>query len=233
MPLEKCRRGLPLRTLLGFGPHDVEHGFSKFRDIGFTSEMAEALQAARVYTTIVEDYLRRATVKPDFTMIIDQRNLVHYSILFLPSASEIPSLSHPEHGIIYESCRLAALVYGVGVVFPLPAGSTPLSDLARLIKAVLQIPSTQSVWSSPDACTALIWVLVLGGIAAENISERLWFVTALGHTARQNRIACWDDLRSALGAMLWSDAACEQPGKMLWVDVERSFRFFTNGHGQR
>jgi hypothetical protein len=37
----------------------------------------------------------------------------------------------------HEACRLAALVFGVGVLFPIPAQNTPLNRLARLIQSVL------------------------------------------------------------------------------------------------
>lgn len=224
MPLERCRRGHTLQSLLGFSPLDIEHGFGRFREIGFTPEMAETFQAARVYTNIVEDYLKGKMVKPDLTMIVDQRNLVHYTILSLPSANELQCHTYQSHKIIYEACRLAALIYGVGVVFPLPSGSTPLSDLARLIQTILQTPSSPCVWEYADAGIALIWALALGGIAAENLPERTWFITTLGHTARQNRISCWAEFRNALGSLLWCDAACDQPGKRLWLEVARSFQ---------
>lgn len=225
MPLEKHRRGHTLQTLLNFTPLDIHHGFGRFRDFGFTPEMAEIFQAARVYTNIAEDYFKGRIVKPDLTMLVDQRNLVHFTILSLPSASELQQRhTYRTHEIIYETCRLAALIYGVGVVFPLPSGSTSLPVLARLIQTILQCPTSSCIWDYTDASTALTWVLALGGIAAENLPQRTWFVSALGHTARQNRICCWNDFRNTVGTLLWCDAACEQPGQRLWLEVARSFQ---------
>lgn len=215
MPLEKSRRGSTLQTLLGFRPLDIEHGFGRFRDIGFTPVMAEAFQAARVYTRIAEEYIQGSLTKPDLTLIVDQRNLVHYALLSLPSST----LSHQT---IYEASRLAALIYGVGVIFPLPSGSTPLPELSRRLQTVLQLPTSPSMWTSPEASIALLWILTLGSIAAETVPEcRTWFISALGHAARQNRISSWSALRNAVSSVLWFGAACGEPGRKVWIEVER------------
>ena len=219
MPLEKSRRGSTLQTLLGFRPLDIEHGFGRFRDIGFTPAMAEAFQAARVYTRITEEYIQGSLTKPDLTLIIDQRNLVHYALLCLPSSNELPTLSHQT---VYEASRLAALIYGVGVIFPLPSGSTPLPELSRRLQTVLQLPTSPSLWTSPEGSVILLWILTMGAIAAEAFPERrTWFVSALGHTARQNRISSWSELRNAVASVLWFGAACDEPVRRVWVEIER------------
>lgn len=238
MPLEKCRRDLTLPELLGFTSLEVERNFGRFQAIGVTPEMAESFQAARAYTRIVDSYIQGVMLKADLTLIIDQRNRVHHTILSLPSAipatPSSPSIYHHPHKIVYEATRLAALIYSVGVIFPLPAGSSPLSTLARLVQSILQLPSSPSspslsfsastcIWaSSPAASTLLFWILVLGGIAAERRPERPWFVTALGHTARRASIVSWEELRRKLEEVLWFDVACEQPGMRLWGEVEDS-----------
>lgn len=215
MPLEKSRRGSTLQTLFGFRPLDVEHGFGRFRDIGFTPAMTEAFQAARVYTRIAEGYIQGSLTKPDLTLIVDQRNLVHYALLSLPSST----LSHQT---TYEASRLAALIYGVGVIFPLPSGSTPLPELSRHLQTALHLPTSPSMWTSPEASIALLWILTLGAIAAETVPERrTWFISALGHTARRNRISSWSDLRNAVASVLWFGAACDEPGRKVWSEVER------------
>lgn len=239
MPLENCRRGLTLPTLLGFTHLDIERKFGKFKPIGITPEMTETFQAAWVYTRIVHTYIKGAIPKADLSLLTDQRNLVHHTIISLSSATlttpSSPSTYHHPQKIIYEATRLAALIYSIGVIFPLPAGSSPLFKLASLVQAILKLPSSPSsptsscsasntcIWTSSTAAgTLLFWILVLGGIAAENRPERPWFVTALGHTARRASIVSWDELRGRLEEVLWLDLACEQPGRRLWGEVEGS-----------
>ncbi|KAI9925775.1 hypothetical protein ASPWEDRAFT_582797 [Aspergillus wentii DTO 134E9] len=217
MPLQKSRRGCNLQTLLGFSPIEIERGFGRLREVGLTVELAEILHSMHVYITIVEEYL--CGKKTDLSLLCDQRNLIIHTLSSIPAADQLNGVFiNQTHKVVYEACRLAALIYGVGVVFPLPAQSTPLARLAGLLRATLQSSHFPSFWPP-----ILLWVLTLGGISAENTSERSWFVDALGQAAAQSRIYSWVNLRAVLGMMLWYDRACDLPGQNLWREVAASF----------
>jgi hypothetical protein len=100
---------------------------------------------------------------PDLNMICDLRNLLQYHILSLPPPSDLDAPFCQAHAA-YQACRLAALIYGVGVVFPLPAHTAPLSRLARLLSAELVLVS----WDFESASVAdmYMWIVSMGGIAA-------------------------------------------------------------------
>jgi hypothetical protein len=223
IPFHEPRQGLTLQELLGYTSLEVELGFGRLRQIGFTLEMADVFQALRVYTNIVIEHITVSHPNPDLSLLCDQRNLVQYHLLTLPSARSLTNwFPHPHHQTIYESCRLAALIYAVGVTFPLPSQCSPLPRLAHLLQETLQqTPDATSLWTHPQAQVALLWALTLGGIAAENRPERAWFVQTLSQAAVNNGIYSWSELKSVLEFMLWYDTACDRAGYSLWLEVAR------------
>jgi hypothetical protein len=223
IPFHEPRQGLTLQELLGYTSLEVELGFGRLRQIGFTLEMADVFQALRVYTNIVIEHITMPHPNPDLSLLCDQRNLVQYHLLTLPSARSLTTwFPHPHHQTIYESCRLAALIYAVGVTFPLPSQCSPLPRLAHLLQETLQeTPDATSLWTHPQAQVALLWALTLGGIAAENRPERAWFVQTLSQAAVNNGIYSWSELKSVLEFMLWYDTACDRAGYSLWLEVAR------------
>ncbi|KAL5366673.1 hypothetical protein BJX96DRAFT_44540 [Aspergillus floccosus] len=222
-PLCESRKNISIHELLGYSPMDAERRYGHLRQFGITPELIDAYQAMHVYTNIVDGHLRKNPSKIDEALLADQRNMVHYTMLSLPTASQIDGFSgYNNREIIYEACRLAGLIFSVGVILPLPAQSTPLTQLATLIKAVMQFFNTATIWSHPHARMTLLWVLMLGGIAAENMPERAWYVSILRQAACENGVASWADMRNVLSNILWWDIACDQPGHNLWLEVDRS-----------
>ncbi|CRL26521.1 unnamed protein product [Penicillium camemberti] len=61
---------------------------------------------------------------------------------------QVAARGHPTHAATYKACRLAALIFGIGVLFSVPAQNTPLNTLARLIQSVLLQPSSIGLWTS-------------------------------------------------------------------------------------
>jgi hypothetical protein len=219
-PLDASRNGITVQDLLGFGPSDVEHGFGRLQEIGVTYQMAEAFQAAFTYINIVRASLANGY---DVSLLADQRNLTQHTLLSVLPAADIPtSFSHPTQATTYDICRFAALIFGVGVMFPIPAQNTPLKSLAQQIQSLLLQPSASTMWSAPANRIPLIWALTLGGIAATDTPERPFFVSALGETARRSGLTSWANLRRALEMMLWYDVACNEAAELLWLESNSS-----------
>ncbi|KOC16978.1 hypothetical protein AFCA_010373 [Aspergillus flavus] len=222
-PLRAERKKVPLRDMLGYTMADVDRHYGRLRQIGLTTEILEVFHAMDLYMSIVDAYLKGNQIRTDYSLLADQRNLVQYTLLSLPAASQLPGFSgyHQRHEIIYEACRLAGCIYGSGVVFPLPPQSTPLAKLSGLLKGVLEVPDCLTVWDQPQARVTLLWVLALGGIAAEGTADRDWYVATLMQTARDSHITCWADLRAIVVLLPWYDAACDDAGNNLWLEIER------------
>ncbi|KAJ5631841.1 uncharacterized protein N7484_011941 [Penicillium longicatenatum] len=224
-PLNENRLGTPLQELIDFGPSDIQHGFGQYQVIGFTPQMAEAFQAARTYIKIIEkseEGLKTPNQdRLDESLLADQRNLTEYTLLTLvPSQAIISYFSHPTQGTTYEACRLAGLIFGVGVIFPIPQQNSPLQGLAkRLCTAILQ-PTAAVLWSHPSTRVPLIWILILGGIAASGSPDRSFFVSSLADIVRRNNVRSWTEIRLSLDKMLWHEGACEKAGRKLWCEVD-------------
>jgi hypothetical protein len=205
------------------GQTDLEYRFTLLCKIGFTVEMVEVFQAIKTYTSIVEKYQDGSTTEPDLCRINNQRNFVQHRLLSLLPARNLDQDFHTSHPV-YEICRLAGLIFGVGVIFPLPAQTAPLPTLVKLLQAELQEQESrlESDWWFPDAVGVLIWVLTLGGIAATGLPNRTWFVAALGRvTACCGLSSRWRDLKPVLDGILWLDCACDFGGQQLWEEVDR------------
>jgi hypothetical protein len=216
-PVDESRCGIELQPLLGFDQSDINRGFGRLGSIGITPQMAEAFQAARMYINIVRACLETSH---DPSLLADQRNLTQYTILSLPPASTISHhFIHPLHAITYEACRLASWIFAVGVIFPVPAQSTPLARLAQQLQGVLRDPDASGLWTSPQTRIPLLWILVLGGIAATQMPERPFFASALGQTLRRSGISSWLGVKRVLEIMLWYDMACDESAEGLFYDA--------------
>lgn len=218
-PLAESRMGMSIQKMLGFSPADIARGFGRLQTIGATSEMAEAFQAAHTYIMIIK---ANPTSVRDVSLLADQRNLTQHTLLSLAPAADIHSFFSLAHSATYEACRLAALIFGVGVLFPIPAQNTPLKTLARLIHGALHQPIASELWSSPATAFPLVWILTLGGIAASDTPERAWFVHALGDIMFRIGIKSWPSLKAVLESMLWCDAACDAAAEVLWFETQSS-----------
>ncbi|KAJ5109661.1 Protein of unknown function DUF3468 [Penicillium argentinense] len=216
-PVDESRYGITLQALLGFSHSDVTRGFGRLLTIGVIPEMAEAFTAVRTYINIVKIGLERGY---DVSLITDQRNLTQHTLFSLLPAPELSHLfTDLTQATTYEACRLASWIFAVGVIFPIPAQSTPLGRLAKELQGVLRAPTASSLWSSPHSRIPLIWILMLGGIAATAMPERPWFVSVLGKTLQRSGISSWIGMRRVLDMMLWYDLACDESAEALYRDA--------------
>lgn len=209
-----------MQDQLGLAQPDLNYRFMMLYTVGFTAELAEVFQVMKAFTCILEKYQDGSTTEPDLCRISNQRNFVQHRLLSLLPAGKLDwdfRKSHP----VYEICRLAGLIFGVGVIFPLPVQTTPLPTLVKHLQAELQEPSLESAWWFPDAVEILIWVLTLGGIAATGLPNRIWFVATLGRVSACSGLSNWRDLKLILDRMLWLDSACNVGGQQLWEEVSR------------
>jgi hypothetical protein len=121
---------------------------------------------------------------------------------------------------MYECCRLALIIFGVGIIFPLPAEAAPLVQLARMLQLELRSAEySVAISSSMEALHLHFWCVVLGGISATGSQERAWFVYELRRAAVLNAVPSWGELLAILRPILWLDSACNPAGKELWMEA--------------
>ncbi|PGH09684.1 hypothetical protein AJ80_07635 [Polytolypa hystricis UAMH7299] len=208
-----------LQARLGFSSEDIKQSFGTFCKMGFTYELAETFQAMHVYQGIVELYCDGALPAPDLTTLIDQRNLVQHTLMSLPPGSELDTTS-TKNSLVYEVCRLAAITYNLGVLFPLPISTVPFQSLTQQLKEALQESKKRFDWGVEPLPHLLLWVLAVGGIASTNLPERPWFVAVLSRVTAQRGIQSWRALKTYLKGILWLESACDVAGELLWDEMD-------------
>lgn len=185
--------------------------------ICITNEMYHIFCGVRTYLSLVENF-QDGVQGVDHQTLCDARNLLQWHIMSLLPESQLgPVLL--QLCPVYEACRLALMIFGVGIIFPLPADIAPLGHAARSMQLGLQMHSSHHVGLESEALIqAQCWCLVLGGIAA-GPQEREWFVHELRHMLPMLGVTIWTELKMVLKLFLWWDLACDSAGRQLWDEV--------------
>lgn len=154
--------------------------------------------------------------------IAKTRIAVQQQVLLLPTIKELKH-AVPEPNA-YECCRLAAIIFSLAVLFPIPNTYDVLQTLTRQLKSAVEIYSTalQEVKNGDEEhWDLLLWILVLGGIATLDKPERPWYVSELAFVAeRLNGNVGWEDIENILKSHLWLESACGRSAIELWEEVE-------------
>jgi hypothetical protein len=200
------------------GSTERESRLQYLLNIGLTVDLANVLETANVYIDTVRYFCEGLWTDLDLCMIADQRNFVQHAILSLPHAGEFGPVFYMAHPL-YEICRLGCLVFGVGIIFPLPASTAPLPMLATLLKE--QLSTKLNLQFPSEVSKLLLWATVLGGIAASYSIERQCFVTALQIMSFNAGLSDWYELNLILERILWLDIAGDSAGKRLWEEANR------------
>ena len=212
-----------LWDVLGTTPNELlDHVvFNGLFDLGLTNEIALVLVAMQRYERSIQLFVDGAFPDSDLARFCDERNLIQHTLLSQPSHKDPTALSRA--GSIYEPIRLAVSIYSLTVIFPLPPQTAPIITLTGQLKSALRDTNTKSTWSSShQAQRLLVWILVVGGVAARDVPEdRAWFVVALAKLTSHKGIKSFDDLKKhVLSRVVWLDRACDAAGKLLWAEVD-------------
>lgn len=169
-----------------------------------------------VYTSVLDRYTSGESPQMDTQTLCDWRNLLQHRVLSLPSKEDQSTAS-----IQHEVFRICALIYSVGVTFPLPGPAAPFMPLATMLLSNLQRINFQLVSSIiSEYQDVFIWVLTMGCIAATGSSERSLFVEKLYEHTLSANIFEWGQYKNRLKNFLWLDIACDMAGKLLWNDLQ-------------
>lgn len=173
-------------------------------------------------TSLIDAYISGFVSIPNIAYLTERRNMVQHTLLSLP-LSHIPEELEPSStatnsctSIAYEPLRLTALIYSVGVLFPMPPASETLDKLVMMLNTTL-LEQEQKLWI--NCPSTLLWILVLGGIAAEHLSVRLEFVLRLATLSAAMDINAWPGVVEVMERHLWMRNACDFGGQKLWVEV--------------
>lgn len=179
----------------------------------YIKEFLDIVQDICKYTQLVNEYVEGRMVHVKLSETIDQRNLTQHKLLSLPTGDAIEAGPNSEAvESIYEPFRLATNIFSLLVVFPLPPETAPFALLASKLRE--QLSRTLSDGAALPT-QPLLWILVMGGIAAIDTPHRSWFVCKIGTLMTGMGLAAWEDVRSILQYFLWLEGVSEFDGRML------------------
>jgi Fungal specific transcription factor domain len=191
--------------------------FRRLPDCGITDTMLEVLSCMEAITMAIDHYLQGKPSGLTLGQIVRTRTGIQKQLLLLPTAKELkikPS-SRPN---LYECCRLTAIMFSIAVIYPIPNTYNVLQALVRGLTASLEVMDIES--HSVDYSGLLLWMLVLGGIAALEKPERPWFASNLALLSRRDDLRLdWNGAEDILKSFLWLQSACSPGGHQLWDEV--------------
>lgn len=194
--------------------------FRNLPKCGITDAMLDVLDSMKAATIAIDYYLEGKPAGLTLGQIVKARTGVQKHLILLPTAKVLNS-NRPELQVpnIYEVCRLTALIFSVGVTFPIPNTYNVLQFLVREIKLEIELMNIESF--DNQMLEVLLWVLVLGGIAALGKPERNWFVLQIALVGVDTLKLDWDRMIGIMESFLWLDSPCFSGGRQLWEEVMR------------
>ena len=172
------------------------------------------------YTLAVDDYVEGRSEAQSLGCIAAERNFVQHSLMSLvPEEQATGEQQDP----IYDLCRLAAMIYSLIVVFPLPVQTAPFSKLARQVKEQMSHPAVHARWS--ESPQLMLWITFMAAIASIGINERSWYVSTLDRLVSRLGIGSWTEVKGLLLDFLWYGSISDVDGADLWKEVQQSSPF--------
>jgi hypothetical protein len=180
--------------------------------------MLEALECMEAMAMAIDYYLKGKAGGLTLGRIVRTRTGVQKRLLLLPAAGDLNiNITSSSHTNLYECCRLTAMIFGVSVIFPIPNTYDILQTLVQGLTASLEVMEIEN--HSEDCSGVLLWMLVLGGIAALGKPERPWFVSNLALVGMERLKLDWDGVEAILKAFLWLESACGPGARQLWDEA--------------
>lgn len=200
---------------------DPAKGFRRMEKFGISEAMIESFECIACLSVATEHYLEGRPGGLTLGQIVRTRLAVQKRLLMLPTAEDLCNSTDAIISVdpdLYECCRLTAIIFSVAVIFPTPNQFGVLQTLVRKLKSEMEGADVQIY--DLDYLELLLWILVLGGIAALGKVERPWFVSHLKVVGVQRLyLHSWDSVEELMKQFLWLDSACTAGGHQLWEEV--------------
>lgn len=200
-------------------PVDEQRGWAlpSLLDYGITEHALRVMLDLQYVSVIIEAYTHGALQNPNVLALTSKRNSVHHALFSLPTIDEMEVLTIDQRAM-YESCRVAALIYDLSIIFPVPPSTGVVAKLVSMSQSTLETTNLEFMLG---ACARIcIWVLFMAGSAAESMSdERAWFVGRLRMVLVSEAIYDWIAVRDILNSYLWLNSAQDEAAMRLWDEI--------------
>jgi hypothetical protein len=143
---------------------------------------------------------------------LSARTVVEYKLLRLCAGKESTDYSR--------TVCLAAQIYVNRVLRTFSRGALFLDRLAERLKIGIEVTlSIAPPHTKMPAC--MLWVAVLGALAARDGPLRVWFVEFVYSGCHDMGLGVWRDLQGLLGSFLWPDSYLDSDAFSMWKEVEQ------------
>ncbi|KAE9993668.1 hypothetical protein EG327_003932 [Venturia inaequalis] len=208
----------PMLNIL-INPVDEQRGWAlpSLLNHGITEMALRVMLDLQYVSVIIEAYTHGALQNPNILALTSKRNSVHHALFSLPTLDEMEVLTIDQRAM-YESCRVAAIIYDLSIIFPVPPSTGVVAKLVTMSQSILETTRLEFMLG---ACARIcIWVLFMAGCAAESMSdERAWFVGRLRMVLVSEAIFEWTIVRDVLNSYLWLSSAMDDAALKLWDEI--------------
>jgi hypothetical protein len=184
-------------------------------ELGFEKHHVQPFLDLADFSIILEAYHSGILPKPNIPEIATNRNIVHHQLLSLPKMSELDEETKKENSLVYEACRLTALLYAVMVTFPIPRSNGVRQTLLQNLQEVLT--SIGMAEERKEVLEVYLWCLVLGGIASLGHDKLTWYTEKTRLVASHLELDSWKDAEATLKDFAWLRSACNPGGMSFWA----------------
>ncbi|KIW29255.1 uncharacterized protein PV07_05080 [Cladophialophora immunda] len=213
-----------LSEKLGGGFHSI--------DDSLTTGVREAVVKGVEATVALDHYHRHENSQPCLVDVMLAANEAHRSFLELD-----PREGLGLEQLVNNCCRLGSLIYSDMVLFPMPSCTKIKPRLARELRQLLEEFQDLKIVTEDfkhPVSDMVLWVLVMGGIAASFTEHRRWFQDRLRTRLRRTKSdasfssGTWAEFKRHVSKFLWWDPVVDRPAMELWNEATHELRVADN-----
>ncbi|KAH8666931.1 hypothetical protein BX600DRAFT_436305 [Xylariales sp. PMI_506] len=190
-------------------------------------EFKDILLDLKYTLQVLEEYLvdREARREPHPGPFVSYRDIVQHGIYSLPlrqiSASQRAST---------EVCRLAVLVFALGVTQPHPLRSVHRRAVRQLFLAMRDPKQIEN-----QSAGFLFWAAIVGGLGAgiqdpAVATAAAFYRSTVAALSTELKLRTWNDAKLLLQGFLWFERSCDKGGRILWENALKTRNY---GHEEQ
>jgi hypothetical protein len=206
-----------LESCIAAADTDESSGF-KSPYFGSMPHLREFMAFTYVDRTVSQSKIRQPNDTINMTKLWTYRNFMKYTMLSLPCRDSLDvDLSSQLMVRQYECTRLTVIIYSNSVDWVVPPTSDGVRVAIRSLRKELE-SSDLADWMD-KAPAFVLWLLLVGGLAAYRTAQWPFFVLGLRKWSQASAVTSLEEVRAMVEPFVWSTEACDRGTQLLWQEV--------------